>query len=90
MKDTVEMTAEAYWAGLKSQYDFTPAWYDKSYDLRKLEGIDIVASYWMGPDIAHVFVSFAFAGSATPAFTSMSCGSKGPSERASPLSTQSP
>ncbi len=30
--------------------------------IRKLEGIDIVASYWMGPDIAHVFVSFAFAG----------------------------
>ncbi|MBK7120380.1 MAG: DUF4105 domain-containing protein [Comamonadaceae bacterium] len=46
----------------RTETDFTPAWYDKSYDLRKLEGIDIVASYWMGPDIAHVFVSFAFAG----------------------------
>jgi hypothetical protein len=46
----------------RTETDFTPAWYDKSYDLRKLEGIDIVASYWMGPDIAHVLVSFAFAG----------------------------
>ena len=46
----------------RTETDFTPAWYDKSYDLRKLEGIDIVTSYWMGPDIAHVFVSFAFAG----------------------------
>ncbi len=46
----------------RTETDFTPAWYDKTYDLRQLEGIDIVASYWMGPDIAHVFVSFAFAG----------------------------
>ena len=46
----------------RSENDFTPAWYDKSYDLSKLEGIDVIAVYWMGPDIAHVFVSFAFAG----------------------------
>ena len=46
----------------RTETDFTPGWYDKTYDLRQLEGIDIVASYWMGPDIAHVFVSFAFAG----------------------------
>ncbi len=46
----------------RTETDFKPAWHDKTYDLSKLEGIDIVASYWMGPDIAHVFVSFAFAG----------------------------
>jgi hypothetical protein len=46
----------------RTEFDFTPAWTEKTYDLRKLEGIDIVASYWMGPDIAHVFVSFAFEG----------------------------
>ena len=46
----------------RSETDYTPAWYDKTYDLRQLEGADIVASYWMGPDIAHVFVSFGFAG----------------------------
>jgi hypothetical protein len=46
----------------RSEHDYAPAWYDKSYDLNKLEGVDIIATYWMGPDIAHVFVSFAFAG----------------------------
>jgi hypothetical protein len=46
----------------RSEFDYTPAWYDRSYDLRRLEGVDLVAVYWMGPAIAHVFVSFAFAG----------------------------
>lgn len=46
----------------RSEFDYTPAWYDKSLDLRKLEGVDLVAVYWMGPAIAHIFVSFAFAG----------------------------
>jgi len=45
----------------RSETDYTPAWHDKTYDLRQLEAVDLVASYWMGPDIAHVFVSFAFA-----------------------------
>ncbi len=34
----------------------------RRFDLRKLEGVDLVAVYWMGPAIAHTFVSFAFAG----------------------------
>jgi hypothetical protein len=46
----------------RSETDYTPAWYDKRFDLSKLEGVDIVAVYWMGPAIAHTFVSFAFAG----------------------------
>jgi hypothetical protein len=46
----------------RSETDYTPAWYDKTYDLRKLEGVDLVAVYWMGPAIAHTLVSFAFAG----------------------------
>jgi hypothetical protein len=46
----------------RTETDFTPAYYDKTFDLRKLEGVDVVASYWMGPAIAHVFLSFAFAG----------------------------
>jgi len=44
----------------RSETDFTPAWYDKRLDLRKLEGVDLVAVYWMGPAIAHIFLSFAF------------------------------
>lgn len=46
----------------RSEFDYTPSWYDKRFDLRKLEGVDLVAVYWMGPAIAHVFLSFAFAG----------------------------
>jgi hypothetical protein len=46
----------------RSETDYTPAYYDKRFDLGKLEGVDLVTSYWMGPAIAHVFLSFAFAG----------------------------
>jgi len=71
---TTEVTTEAATQGdivkvhnirnfdYRSELDYTPAWYDKSFDLRKLEGVDLVAVYWMGPAIAHIFVSFAFAG----------------------------
>jgi hypothetical protein len=46
----------------RTETDFTPAYYDKTFDLRKLQTVDLVTSYWMGPAIAHVFVSFGFAG----------------------------
>ena len=46
----------------RSETDFTPAYYDKRLDLSRLEGVDLVASYWMGPSIAHIFISIAFAG----------------------------
>jgi uncharacterized membrane protein YhaH (DUF805 family) len=46
----------------RTETDYTPAWYDKRYDLNQLEGVDVISVYWMGPDIAHVFLSFAFAG----------------------------
>lgn len=46
----------------RSETDFTPAYYDRTFDLGELESVDIVASYWMGPAIAHVFVSFGFRG----------------------------
>jgi hypothetical protein len=46
----------------RSETDYTPAYYDKRFDLAKLEGVELVSVYWMGPAIAHIFVSFAFAG----------------------------
>jgi hypothetical protein len=46
----------------RSETDYTPAYYDRQFDLRKLEGVDLIAVYWMGPAIAHIMVSFAFAG----------------------------
>lgn len=46
----------------RSESDFTPAYYDRTFDLKQLDSVDLVASYWMGPAIAHVFLSFGFAG----------------------------
>jgi len=46
----------------RSETDYTPAYYDKTFDVRELRSVDIVTSYWAGPAIAHVFVSFGFAG----------------------------
>jgi hypothetical protein len=46
----------------RSERDFTPAYYDRTFDLKQLDSVDLVASYWMGPAIAHVFLSFGFAG----------------------------
>ena len=46
----------------RSETDYVPAYYDKRFDLRKLNGVDLVAVYWMGPAIAHIFVSFDFDG----------------------------
>jgi len=44
----------------RSETDFTPAYYDKTFDLRELDAVDLIASYWAGPDIAHIFLSFGF------------------------------
>lgn len=46
----------------RSETDYTPAYYDKHFRLSELEGVDMLAVYWMGPAIAHIFLSFAFAG----------------------------
>ena len=46
----------------RSETDYTPAYYDKTFDLQELRSLDLVTSYWAGPAIAHVFVSFGFAG----------------------------
>jgi hypothetical protein len=46
----------------RTETDFTPSYYDKTFDLRKLDGVDLIASYWMGPAIAHIFMSFSFEG----------------------------
>jgi hypothetical protein len=46
----------------RSESDSTPRWESRTVDLARLEGVDLVASYWMGDAIAHIAVSFAFAG----------------------------
>ena len=44
----------------QSETDYTPAYYDKIFDVSQLTSVDLVAVYWMGPDIAHTFLSFGF------------------------------
>jgi Domain of unknown function (DUF4105) len=44
----------------RTETDFTPAYYDRTFDLRRLDRVDLMASYWMGPNIAHIFLSFGF------------------------------
>ena len=44
----------------RSETDFTPAYYDRTFDLRRLDRVDLVAVYWMGPAIAHLLMSFGF------------------------------
>ena len=46
----------------RTETDFTPRYYDKTFDLRQLDSVDVITSYWMGDAIAHVFLSFGFAG----------------------------
>jgi hypothetical protein len=45
----------------RSETDFTPRYYDKTYDLRELDSVDLIACYWMGETVAHVMLSFGFA-----------------------------
>jgi hypothetical protein len=46
----------------RTEADYTPRYYDKTYDLRKLDSVDLIAVYWMGDAIAHIMASFGFAG----------------------------
>jgi len=45
----------------RSETDYTPHYYDKTYDMRQLDSVDLIAVYWMGDAIAHIMVSFGFA-----------------------------
>ena len=44
----------------RSEFDYRPAYYDKRFDLNRLQGVDLFAVYWMGPAIAHTIISFDF------------------------------
>ncbi len=45
----------------RSETDYTPHYYDKTFDLRELDSVDLIAVYWMGDAIAHIMLSFGFA-----------------------------
>ncbi|MBB4117592.1 hypothetical protein FHT80_006981 [Rhizobium sp. BK226] len=44
----------------RSTTDFTERWTTRSYVLNKLKSVDMFMSYWSGPAIAHVIMSFGF------------------------------
>jgi hypothetical protein len=44
----------------RTESDFTTAYYDRTFALDELESVDLIASYWGSPAIAHIFVSFNF------------------------------
>ena len=46
----------------RTETDFTPYWETRTYDLSKLDSVDLVAVYWAGKAIAHIMLSFGFAG----------------------------
>jgi uncharacterized protein DUF4105 len=44
----------------RSDTDYTQRWETRSYDLDHLDSVDMIMSYWTGPAIAHMLVSFGF------------------------------
>jgi len=45
----------------RTETDFTPRYYDKTFDLDQLQGVDLVTVTWGSPAIAHIMTSFEFA-----------------------------
>jgi hypothetical protein len=46
----------------RTEQDFVPRYDDRTFDLDKLDAIDLITVYWAGDAIAHVMVSFGFGG----------------------------
>lgn len=45
----------------KSKTDFTEKWATRQYDISTVQSLDMLLSYWAGPEIAHFMMSFGFA-----------------------------
>jgi hypothetical protein len=44
----------------RSNTDYTQHWETRDYDLDRLNSVDMIMSYWTGPAIAHMMISFGF------------------------------
>jgi hypothetical protein len=44
----------------RTRTDYTQRWETRVYDLRRLNSLDMILSYWTMPAIAHVLISFGF------------------------------
>lgn len=49
--------------------NYTARWETRHYNLEQLTGINVITSYWMGPQIAHTLVSFDFKDQAPVVFS---------------------
>ena len=53
----------------RTETDFDVHYYDKTFDLKNLDSVDMIAVYWMGDAIAHIMMSFGFEGKDFVAFS---------------------
>jgi len=53
----------------RTQSDYTPRWETRGYDLGALTSVDMIMSYWRGPAIAHMLISFGFTDGSHVAFS---------------------
>jgi hypothetical protein len=53
----------------RSNTDYIQRWETRVYDLAQLNSVDMIMSYWRGPAIAHMLVSFGFAAGGHVAFS---------------------
>jgi Domain of unknown function (DUF4105) len=44
----------------RTDTDYTQRWETRTYDLDRLDSVDMIMSYWSGPAIAHMLMSFGF------------------------------
>jgi hypothetical protein len=44
----------------RSDTDYTQHWETRRYELHRLNSVDMIMSYWTGPAIAHMLISFGF------------------------------
>jgi hypothetical protein len=44
----------------RTETDYDVRYYDKTFDLNRLDSVDLIAVYWMGDAIAHIMISFGF------------------------------
>jgi hypothetical protein len=53
----------------RTETDYTQRWETRSYDLDHLRSVDMIMSYWGGPAIAHMLISFGFGDGAQVVFS---------------------
>ena len=53
----------------RTETDFTVRYYDKTFELSNLNGVDFFLAYWGSPKIAHTMMSFDFEGQGNVCFS---------------------